>query len=213
MIMEKIEPHYVNFNTAKLLKDKGFDNIECSGYYHINEGYEKGYSFCYSKMIEQYNNGILAPEQWQVVEWFFEKYNINIQPYQITNDSEYYPDFFSEINNKGEIIEIGWSKTREEAISKAIDYILNNNLIMKIEKQTVYIPTTGYYDFLVKSHNNDLITHVEGKTGLFFTPEEYNQHIQEIAGNAYNAGKLHKKLALSFDDPKGRYLNSLKLNI
>lgn len=30
---------------------------------------------------------------------------------------------------------------------------------------------------------------------------------------AYDAGKLDKELSLSFDNPKGRYLNSLKLKI
>jgi hypothetical protein len=36
--------------------------------------------------------------------------------------------------------------------------------------------------------------------------------IPEIS-KAYDAGKLDKKLSLSFDNPKSRYLNSLKLKI
>jgi len=34
-----------------------------------------------------------------------------------------------------------------------------------------------------------------------------------IVENAYDAGMLDKELSLSFDNPKGRYLSSLKLDI
>jgi hypothetical protein len=119
--MMNIEPNYCSFEQCKSLKEKGFDIPTIHWYHRETKKFNtNALLFSMNKLTDNY----AAPEQWQVVEWFFEKYNINIQPYQITNDSEYYPDFFSEINNKGEIIEIGWSKTREEAISKAIDYTL-----------------------------------------------------------------------------------------
>jgi len=34
-----------------------------------------------------------------------------------------------------------------------------------------------------------------------------------IIENAYDAGMLDKELSLSFDNPKGRYLSSIKLDI
>jgi hypothetical protein len=34
-----------------------------------------------------------------------------------------------------------------------------------------------------------------------------------IVENAYDAGMLDKELSLSFDNPKGRYLSSIKLDI
>jgi hypothetical protein len=34
-----------------------------------------------------------------------------------------------------------------------------------------------------------------------------------IVENAYDAGMLDRELSLSFDNPKGRYLSSLKLDI
>lgn len=30
---------------------------------------------------------------------------------------------------------------------------------------------------------------------------------------AYNAGKLHNELSITFDNPQGRYISNLKLNI
>ena len=48
---QKIDPQYVRFDTAKLLKEKGFANIQID--YGLNQ------------MLNQSN----PPEQWQVVEW------------------------------------------------------------------------------------------------------------------------------------------------
>jgi hypothetical protein len=134
--MEKIEPKYITFEQAKLLKEKGFGNIECSGYYHVNEGYEKGYSFCHSKMIEQYNNGILAPEQWQVCEWLRVNHNIDLQA--ICNYSEKGRSYRMGIiyikENKVESVflrkDYGFTDfiefySPQEAYSAAFDYILN----------------------------------------------------------------------------------------
>jgi hypothetical protein len=144
----EIKPTHTTFEQAKLLKDKGFDNIECSGYYHVNEGYEKGYSFCHSKMIEQYNNGILAPEQWQVVEWLRVNHGIWIlilpqdkSAVDFRIDKSKYPNhalFFSIIkyeedcsckelintsDDKGEVF--FHFDSPQEAYSAAFDYILN----------------------------------------------------------------------------------------
>jgi len=132
----EIKPTHTTFEQAKLLKDKGFNNIECSGYYHVNEGYEKGYSFCHSKMIEQYNNGILAPEQWQVVEWLRVNHGIDLQA--ICNYSEKGRSYRMGIiyikENKVESVflrkDYGFTdfiefNSPQEAYSAAFDYILN----------------------------------------------------------------------------------------
>jgi len=51
---------------------------------------------------------------------------------------------------------------------------------MKLSKQTVYLEATGYYDWLVKSHSDDLINHVKQSEGYFFTPAELNDYINKI---------------------------------
>ncbi len=48
---------------------------------------------------------------------------------------------------------------------------------------------------------------------IVFTQEKYNKHIKDIVDKAYEAGKLDAKLSLTFDNPKARYLNSLKLDL
>lgn len=69
----------VDFELAKLLKDNGFDKISCSDYYHICEGYPKGYAHCYSDVNAQQENGILAPTIAEVVMWLYEKHGIWIK--------------------------------------------------------------------------------------------------------------------------------------
>ena len=69
----------VNFEIAKLLKDSGFDKISCSGYYHICEGYTKGYAHCYSDVNTQKENVVLAPTIAEVVMWLYEKHGIWIE--------------------------------------------------------------------------------------------------------------------------------------
>lgn len=66
----------VNFEIAKLLKEKGFDTIDCGGYYHVCDGYTKGYAYCYSDVNTQKENAILAPTIAEVVMWLYERHGI-----------------------------------------------------------------------------------------------------------------------------------------
>jgi hypothetical protein len=117
--MSKIEPTYVTFEQAKLLKEKGF-NEECETSYYTH--YEK-------LMIE--NNGATKitpmhnysrPEQWQVVEWLRVNHGIWICVNK-SKDAEDNGWFHYYVDNK-------WSAklydTPQEAYSAAFDYILNN---------------------------------------------------------------------------------------
>ena len=44
-----MEEQFVTYEIALKLKELGF-NEECFGYYHVNEGYTKGYVFCYPEI-------------------------------------------------------------------------------------------------------------------------------------------------------------------
>lgn len=66
----------VNFEISKVLKEKGFNNIECDGYYHVCDGYTKGYAHCYSDVNTQREDAILAPTIADVVMWLYEKHGI-----------------------------------------------------------------------------------------------------------------------------------------
>jgi hypothetical protein len=90
--MKEIKPYYVDFNTAKLLKEKGFD-YPCFSWYSFddkkNQVYTHNYSeykcecipdiqkeYIYSNHNESFSDGsrwvverFSRPEQWLVCEW------------------------------------------------------------------------------------------------------------------------------------------------
>ena len=73
-----MENKRVDFTTAKLAKEKGFDFYDTGGYYHINEGYSSGYAFCYSDVNEQTEGCLLCPDQSLLQKWLREKYQLII---------------------------------------------------------------------------------------------------------------------------------------
>lgn len=73
-----MEEQKISVDTAKLAKEKGFDDIECNGYYHINSGYSSGYAFCYSCVSKQENSAILSPTQSLLQKWIREVHDIEI---------------------------------------------------------------------------------------------------------------------------------------
>lgn len=132
-----MEPTYVTFEQAKLLKEKGFDLVCTMRYNELRElaatklgmhGNPNNYSGSYS-----------APEQWQVVEWLFDKHDIDVSvygklPYVIFPDSEYgegelqwhfeYRIIQNKDGQKCEVIEPKeWFDSKQQAYLAAFDYI------------------------------------------------------------------------------------------
>ena len=122
---------YVSFETAKLLKEKGFDG-ECRCYYFSNDevqfeesltrwNWNNGYTFRYS-----------APTLQMAMKWLREVYNYDISicldSYVEPYDNEYYivirrrKDRFEEISPCEQV----YFKTYEEACEAAIKYCLEN---------------------------------------------------------------------------------------
>jgi len=57
-----MEREFVPYMLAVKLKELGFDE-PCFGYYHVCDGYTKGYAFCYFNEPERYesDSAVLAP--------------------------------------------------------------------------------------------------------------------------------------------------------
>ena len=108
-----MENKRIDFTTAKLAKEKGFDFYDTGGYYHINEGYSSGYSFCYSDVNEQTEGCLLCPDQSLLQKWLRGK---RIDITVITDwrkGSRVYYVGFSFINDKNEI-DIWFSKDEDK---------------------------------------------------------------------------------------------------
>ncbi len=121
-----IKATYVTFEQAKLLKEKGFDNISCTGYYF---GTDDCVNVISTKQHKT-NNKCLAPEQWQVVEWLRINHGIWVEVviYENKNfESEIYitknPDVKHIFNKPAELY-----NSPQEAYSAAFDYVLKNLL-------------------------------------------------------------------------------------
>jgi len=84
-----MEEDYISFETAKLLKEKGFDE-NCAALYDLRNGEfckkQTGYVFNNS----QWDNFITAPTLQMAMKWLREKYNIyiSIQP-DFPSDKDY----------------------------------------------------------------------------------------------------------------------------
>lgn len=70
------EKDYVNFEVAKFLKEKGF-NEDCDAYYYNNELFI--YSFKFLKTEKLCNNEYPAYSLYEIQEWLREKHNCYIQ--------------------------------------------------------------------------------------------------------------------------------------
>lgn len=122
----------VSFELAKLLKEKKFDNIDCNGYYHVCDGYTKGYAFCYSNVNNQSDNGILAPTIAEVVMWLYEKHGIwiGVQPNEPYIDDDWCFTIFKDLKNNNS--REGYNSSTE-AYEAAIEHTLKNLINERIQ--------------------------------------------------------------------------------
>lgn len=137
--MIKIESHYVDFNTAKLLKEKGFDVLVDGRYYWDISQWklsQKG-ALKWNKQEDSYP----APKQHIVVEWLRINHGIWVYCYPVAPyviDDEDYPKvvWISKICSLNKVnfekyidadngLAINHHHSPKEAYSAAFDYVLN----------------------------------------------------------------------------------------
>jgi hypothetical protein len=116
-----IQPTYVTFEQAKLLKSKGF-NETCSMRYN-EEGEFTATKLGMNGFPNDYSSSYSAPEQWQVVEWASLVHNIDIEarPVRYAGDikTSYYQSYIN-----GCVLNFSKFTTKQEALSEAINEFL-----------------------------------------------------------------------------------------
>ena len=125
-----IEEAYVSFETAKLLKEKGFDE-PCEGFY-VNSG-------VLSHTLSNTNNSkwdedkstigyISAPTQQMAMKWLREVHNINIDIVSIWNQIrwEYQIFIITPTTAKCPYVDDTLYMGYEEAVEAALKYTLKN---------------------------------------------------------------------------------------
>ena len=118
---------YVSFETAKLLKEKGFDEATI-GYYPIigkaKETFHKGAAYRWNYFSDR---GIAAPTLQMAMKWLRKEHNLYIDPYPEDNCTwcliiwELYPEHVKDCGGKYD--DCSYS-TYEEACEAAIKYCL-----------------------------------------------------------------------------------------
>ena len=114
-----MENKRVDFTTAKLAKEKGFDFYNTGGYYHINEGYSSGYAFFYSDVNEQTESCLLCPDQSLLQKWLRDKHKIYLFVQNIIG-SNYLWYYYTIKSDNFSVHEIGRYHTYEEALENAL---------------------------------------------------------------------------------------------
>ena len=136
-----ITEDYVSFEVAKLLKEKGFDEI-CRAFWKVWDNHtticdcssSHLFEYCHNSMLEQYNDdeelNIACPTLQMAMRWLRENHNIDIMicvvdHSTITMEQDYY--FYKiMLNRRHKHNESPFYHTYEETAESAIKYCLEN---------------------------------------------------------------------------------------
>lgn len=134
-----ITEDYVSFETAKLLKEKGFDEYGMYFYTLKDEGRE-GYKsnkrlgeLAHNSSPDLKERAVSCPTLQMAVKWLREKHNQNITVKAHNNVARAKTIYYAEVQNLSEPAEKGFcvngctfKDTYEEAVDYAIRYCLEN---------------------------------------------------------------------------------------
>ena len=117
-----ITEDYVSFETAKLLKEKGFDE-NCAALYDTRNGEFREKQTGYVFNNSQWENFITAPTLQMAMKWLREVHNIHIE---IGYNMGYFPVCISTQTNETTPYATGNPFTYEKACEVTIKYCLEN---------------------------------------------------------------------------------------
>lgn len=128
-----ITEDYVSFETAKILKEKGFDE-NCAALYDLRDGAFREKQTGYVFNNYQWDNFITAPTIQMAMKWLRKIHNILVSPYALSTG--YYFEIFDltnrDISGCKPLYKVGIPRnedvlsTYEEACEAAIKYCLEN---------------------------------------------------------------------------------------
>lgn len=125
-----VEEAYVSFETAKLLKEKGFDE-NCYAEYYVPTKEFNHFEY-EGNNNENYEEWITAPTLQMAMKWLREVHNIFVFPFPQMNTNKFWAEIYRLSDNQEwenlycESIDLQDYLTYEEACEAAIKYCLEN---------------------------------------------------------------------------------------
>ena len=127
--MAQITEDYVSFETAKLLKEKGFDEVTSKWYLK----YKGEYTLVSRGTAEHPDSSIDVPTLQTAMKWLREKHNQNVTVNAHNNVARLKTIYYAEVQNLSEPAEKSFcvngcifKDTYEQACEAAIKYCLEN---------------------------------------------------------------------------------------
>ena len=128
-----ITEDYVSYEVAKLLKEKGFDEIECVGYYCNDKPKDVQISYCGETNSTWENRCCQAPTHQMAMKWLREEHKIFVEPSVAIDLNGKYHYCFRLLNSickdilePKDLVKIDFKDTYEEAVEAALKYSLEN---------------------------------------------------------------------------------------
>lgn len=153
--METIKEDYVSFETAKLLKEKGFDS-ECD-YLYVNGNIVRaqGGKCNWNKgetIFTDYKNECSAPTLQMVMKWLRETHNLFVFPFPQMNANKFWVEIYQLSDNQEwislycESIDLKDYPFYEQACEEGIKYCLKNLIKNENEEEDSDIPVPKTVD-------------------------------------------------------------------
>lgn len=122
--MTTITEDYVSFETAKLLKEKGFDE-GCHSFYDYAQRLQFIETVTYDSELSEEDNECVAPTHQMAMAWLREVHNIVISIYPtIETDVIVREDYNYAIYKNKTVVYQSCSTSYEEAVEASLKYVL-----------------------------------------------------------------------------------------
>ena len=155
-----IQEDFVSFETAKLLKEKGFDET-CRSFWKVWDKHttlcdcspSHMFEYCHNSMLEKYNDeeelNIAAPTLQMAMKWLREEKGVAVIPVlsSVLDNEKFLWDIKIVVAETNDTYSQGWVyEKQEEACEAAIKYCLKNLIKNEDEEEESAIPAPKTVD-------------------------------------------------------------------
>ncbi len=211
-----ISEDFVSFETAKLLKEKGFDET-CRAFWKdwddelnlCDCSSSHVFEFCFNSMLEQYNDdeelNIACPTLQMAMKWLIEEYDMYIKVSPDINDSY---NFYCDVYTKGseswdnQNVELGDFSTYEEACEATIKYCLEKFDIDMPKKDYKAGDRIFYEEYPSREISTDIVKKVKESSYIDYNGKEIHYKWLTLWEDGNCSSVIEDYNCLPYSDPR-----------